>query len=44
MSKLGKIYEVRYGDDYYQVLYSKLCSARRVNSKETNYGKEGLYC
>ena len=29
MSKLGKIYEVRYGDDYYQVLYSKFCSARK---------------
>ena len=28
MSTLGKIYEVRYGDDYYQVLYLKLCSAQ----------------
>lgn len=31
MSKLGKIYEVRYGNNYYQVLYSKLCSAQSIN-------------
>ena len=32
------------GIDYYQAVHSKLCSARRINLKENNYGKQGLYC
>ena len=27
------------GIDYYQAVYSNLCSARKINLKETNYGK-----
>lgn len=33
-----------HGIDYYQAVHSKLCSVCRINLKENNYGKQGLYC